>query len=120
MPRNHHVNVEAVMDANGIKYRSQDLLVLKKTICEELARVKEVLARLQYRHQQKVAPDLSKDELLEIFHEEHERLFSQLQAIDASLLKAEEGSAPGLLEQHRQIERWRNTLAAPPQSTLTR
>lgn len=107
------------MNVNGNKYRSRDLLVLKKTICEELARVNEVLSRLQYRRQQLVAPDLSKNELLEIFFEEHERLFRQLQAIDASLLEAEDTTAPDLLEQHRQIERWRSTLAAAPRTFMT-
>lgn len=115
------------MNPDGSKYRSRDLLVLKKTVCEELARVQDVLSRLQYRRQQQVAPDLSKDELLEIFHEEHERLFRQLQAIDASLLGASanvnastgDSTAPGLLEEHRQIERWRSTLAAKPRTPMT-
>lgn len=107
------------MNPNGTEYRSQDLMVLKKTICEELARVNEVLSRLQYRRQQQVAPDLSKDELLDIFYEEHERLFRQLQAIDASLLEAEDSTAPCLLEEHRQIERWRNTLATKPRTSMT-
>lgn len=106
------------MNPNGTEYRSRDLLVLKETICKELARVNAILSRLQYRHQQQVAPDLSRNELLDIFHEEHERLIRQLQAIDASLLDAEGGTAPGLLEEHRKIERWRNTLAAKQQTTM--
>ncbi|MEC4717837.1 hypothetical protein RY831_01625 [Noviherbaspirillum sp. CPCC 100848] len=106
------------MNPNGTEYRSRDLLVLKETIREELARVSNILSRLQYRRQQQVAPDLSKDELLEIFQEEHERLIRQLQAIDASLLEAEGGTAPGLLEEHRKIERWRHTLAAKSQTPM--
>jgi hypothetical protein len=114
MPQRHHENVEAVMDVTETTYRNQDLLVLKKTICDELARVKEVVSRLQSRRQHLVAPDLSKDDILEIFYEEHDRLSRQLQAIDESLVKAEEPTAPNLVEQHRQIERWRSTLAAVP------
>lgn len=106
------------MNANGTMYRGRDLLVLKKTVCEEIVRVNEVLLRLQYRHQHLVAPDLSKDELLEIFREEHDRLQKQLQAIDASLLKAADAAAPNLVEEHRQMERWRNTLATIPPTAM--
>ncbi|WP_151636109.1 hypothetical protein [Noviherbaspirillum aerium] len=106
------------MNANGTMYRGRDLLVLKKTLCEEIARVNEVLLRLQYRCQHLVAPDLSKDELLEIFREEHARLLRQLQAIDASLLKATDTTAPTLVEEHRQMERWRNTLETIPPTAM--
>lgn len=98
------------MGASNTSFRGRDLLALKHTVCQELARVTDTIGRLQHRQRYEIAPDLSTGDLLEIFYEEHDRLFRQLQAIDESLLNLKSGPTQDLLEQNRQTERWRNVL----------
>lgn len=98
------------MGATNTSFRSRDLLALKQTVCQELDRVKSTISCLQHRRHNEIAPDLSTGDLLEIFYEEHDRLFRQLQAIDESLLNLKCEPMQDLLEQNRQTERWRNAL----------
>jgi hypothetical protein len=108
------------MGATDNSVRSRDLLALKHTVCQELARVTDTVGRLQHRQRHEIAPDLSTDDLLEIFHEEHARLFRQLQAIDESLLNLRGGPTQDVLEQNRQTEQWRNALQKSQTSTGNR
>lgn len=98
------------MGATNTSFRSRDLLALKQTVCQELARVTDTIGYLQRRQRHEVAPDLSTGDLLEIFYEEHDRLSRQLWAIDESLLNLEGKPAQDLLEENRQTERRRNAL----------
>lgn len=52
----------------------------KTALCEELERIDAILARLRQRRS--IGPDMSSDDLLELFREERERLFSELHAVN--------------------------------------
>ena len=51
---------------------------------DDLARIDAILERL--RDRRRIAPDMSSDDLLELFREERERVVAQLQAVDAALV----------------------------------
>ncbi|MFC7518621.1 hypothetical protein ACFQUU_26775 [Herbaspirillum sp. GCM10030257] len=108
------------MGATDTSFRSRDLLALKQTVCQELARVTDTIGCLQHRQQLEIAPDLSTGDLLEIFYEERGRLIRQLQAIDESLLNLRGGPTQDVLEQNRQTERWRNALQTKHSAAHTR
>jgi hypothetical protein len=93
----------------GNAYRSKDLLALKKTLCDELQRIADTIRVLQRRSDQ-VAPDVPKEDLLEIFSAEYERLFTRHQAIDEMLAMSGGVHALELLEQNRENERKRVAL----------
>lgn len=98
------------MGVTSDEYRSRDLLVLKQTVCAELKRVTNTVNQLRKMRFQ-IAADLSVEDLLEIFCEEHDRLFRQLQAIDASLLSMAEEPVMDLLDENRQTEQKRQALS---------
>ncbi|HEY8608615.1 MAG TPA: hypothetical protein VIM12_15990 [Noviherbaspirillum sp.] len=59
----------------------------KASLCEELERIDAILERLRHRH--RIGPDVSVDDLVELFCEERDRLFAQLQKLDATVAEGE-------------------------------
>jgi hypothetical protein len=74
--------------ASGVNGGSADVLLRKEAVCAELIRIAAVIEKL--RHRRRIAPDVSNEDLLEIFSEESERLFSQLRQLDALLMDGED------------------------------
>lgn len=63
--------------------KNQDMLTRKAALCGELARIDDILERLRGRRA--IGPDMSSDDLLELFREERDRLFEQLRDVDSAL-----------------------------------
>ncbi|GIZ51762.1 hypothetical protein [Noviherbaspirillum aridicola] len=59
------------------------MLTRKAALCGELSRIDDILDRL--RDRRSIAPDMSSDDLLELFREERDRLFAQLREVDCAL-----------------------------------
>lgn len=73
--------------ANPAWHEQQDMLKRKETLCEELIRIDTVVEKLAQRR--RIGPDVSAEDLLEIFWEERERLFAQLRQVDAVMAESE-------------------------------
>jgi hypothetical protein len=67
----------------GGGHTSADMLKRKETLCDELVRIDSVLERL--RDRRRIGPDVSTEDLLELFREERDRLFAQLREVDAAI-----------------------------------
>lgn len=87
-----------------------DVVIRKQHLCDELVRIDAILARL--RHRRRIGPDMSTDDLLDLFQEERERLFAQLRDVDAAVPEnARDGNDP--LQDAQIIEFRRRALASP-------
>lgn len=88
-----------------------DMFRRKEILCDELQRIGEILHRL--RHRRHVGPDVSTDDLLELFLEERERLLAQLREVDATLADEETEAEP----HEGQVLEFRRSL--PPPSAVS-
>ncbi|OWW18458.1 hypothetical protein [Noviherbaspirillum denitrificans] len=90
------------------------LLSLKQTLLFELGRTEAVLAELERRQNQLVSPDITVNDLQDIFEEERARLLTKIDQV-ASGLRHWQGAVAGDLVQHnRFIELLRRSVILNP------
>lgn len=91
------------------------MLARKTILCDELERIDAILDRL--RERRRIGPDMSSDDLIELFREERDRLLAQLRAVDATL--AAEAAEDTARQDARVIDFRRRGPAVPEMPDLS-